>query len=47
MGIETILIVVGLAIVVAIAVGVSRVKRNTAGTQAPKTSRPSTVQRKP
>lgn len=40
MGIETTLIVVGVAVVIAIAVGASRVKRKAADTQAPKTSGP-------
>ncbi len=36
MGIETILIVLGVAVVIAVAVGASRAKRKSAGTQAPK-----------
>lgn len=46
MGIETILIVLGVVIVVALAVGASRAKRKAAGTQAPKTTAPSTVKRR-
>lgn len=47
MGIETILIVFGVAIVIAIAVGASRVKRKAGATQAPKPSEPSSVAKKP
>ncbi len=36
MGIETILIVLGVVVVIAISVGASRAKRRAAGTQAPK-----------
>jgi hypothetical protein len=43
MGIETILIVLGVAAVIAIAVGASRAKRKASGTQAPKTTAPSSV----
>jgi FtsZ-interacting cell division protein ZipA len=43
MGIETILIVLGVIIVVALAVGASRAKRKASGTQAPKTTTSSTV----
>lgn len=38
MGIETILIVFGVALVIAIAVGASRAKRKAGRTQAPKVS---------
>jgi hypothetical protein len=41
MGIETIIIVIGLAIVVAIAVGVMKSKRRLASKQAPKPPEPS------
>ncbi|WP_158305426.1 hypothetical protein [Opitutus terrae] len=47
MGIETILIVLGVAIVIAVAVGASRAKRNAPATQAPKTNVPSSVRKKP
>jgi len=43
MGIETILIVVGLVVVIAVLVGASRAKRNVSGTQAPKSTAASTV----
>jgi hypothetical protein len=46
-GIETIIIVLGAAIVIAIAVGVSRGRRKAAGTQAPKSVGKSTVRRQP
>lgn len=46
MGIETILIVIGLAIVIAIGVGASRAKRKAGTTQAPKTTAPSSVNKK-
>lgn len=36
MGIETILIVLGVVVVIAVGVGASRAKRKAAGTQAPK-----------
>ena len=45
MGIETILIVFGVAIVIAVAVGASRAKRKSAGTQAPKPENRSDVGR--
>jgi hypothetical protein len=44
MGIETILIVLGVVIVVAVLVGASRAKRKASGTQASKTTAPSTVE---
>jgi hypothetical protein len=47
MGIETIIIVFGIVIVIAIGVGVSRAKRRAAGTQAPRSDAPSSVQKKP
>jgi hypothetical protein len=43
MGIETILIVLGVVVVIAVAVGASRAKRKASGAQAPKTTAPSTV----
>lgn len=46
MGIETILIVLGLAIVIAVAVGAKRAKRKAPVTQAPKTDVPSSVRKK-
>ncbi len=46
MGIETILLVLGLAIVIVIGVGVSRAKRRAAGTQAPESHTPSTVRKR-
>lgn len=47
MGIETILIVLGVVIVIAVAVGAKRAKRSAPPTQAPKTDAPSSVQKKP
>jgi hypothetical protein len=44
MGIETILIVFGVVIVIAIAVGASRAKRKAANTRAPKPSNPSSTE---
>ena len=46
MGIETILIVLGVVIVIALAVGASRAKRKASDSQAPKAARPSTVKRR-
>ena len=45
MGIETILIVLGAVIVIALAVGPSRAKRKVVDTQTPKPDTPSTVKR--
>ena len=46
MGIETILIVLGIVVVIALAVGASRAKRKASDTQAPKAAGPSTVKRR-
>lgn len=46
MGIETILIVLGVVIVIALVVGASRAKRKAADTQAPASTRPSTVKKR-
>jgi hypothetical protein len=45
MGIETILIVVGVAVVIAIGVGASRLKRKAGRTQAPKVDNPASTHR--
>lgn len=45
MGIETILIVLGVAVVIAVAVGASRAKRKAANTQAPKPQTPPSTDR--
>ncbi len=46
MGIETILIVLGVVVVIAVAVGVSRTKRKVGDAQAPKVATPPSVQKR-
>jgi hypothetical protein len=46
-GIETILLLLGVAIVIALAVGVSRMRRKAADGHAPKSVGSSTVRKKP
>lgn len=45
MGIETIFIVLGIVVVIAVSVGASRAKRKAAGTQAPKPGEPARPRR--